>query len=246
MKFEGLNRYRAGNEIEYSISEAEVAGYETEIEGYDIENTHIVEEDPEVIDDTEPENTDPEDTEPEETEVPEEFVEPEEVKETEKKRPAKKTEKKEEPADEEPEVTEEPAEVSNEPAAPAESLPQPVMAPVEEIILDKETPLVKGGSWALMNLIMTIAGAVGAVMMAVTYFTKKDEEEIRNRHMMVRLVGILLSIVSVIAFLLTEDMRNPMVMMDKWTLLMAVLLGGELIMMGMSKKSYEDKEAEEV
>ncbi len=63
--------------------------------------------------------------------------------------------------------------------------------------------------------------------------------------MMVRLVGILLSIVSVIAFLLTEDMRNPMAMMDKWTMLMAVLLGGELLMMGMSKKSYEDKETEE-
>ena len=244
--FEGFNRYKAGKEIDYSISEAEIEGYETDIEGYDIMNTHTVEEEPAVKEDEEPEDPEPEVTDPQEPEVTEEEPKPEEVKEPGKKRPSKKTGNKEEPAAEEPEVKEEPEEVSYEPAVPAETMPQPLMAPVEEIITDKETPLANGGSWALMNLIMTVAGAIGAVMMAMTYFTKKDEEEIRNRHMMVRLVGILLSIVSVIAFLLTEDMRNPMVMMDKWTLLMAVLLGGELIMMGMSKKSYEDKEAEEV
>ena len=39
-KFEGLDKYEDGKEIEYTIKEEEVPGYETEIDGYNITNTH--------------------------------------------------------------------------------------------------------------------------------------------------------------------------------------------------------------
>ncbi len=46
--FTGLAKYESGEEIEYSITEVEVDGYETSINGYDITNTLIpVEEEPE-------------------------------------------------------------------------------------------------------------------------------------------------------------------------------------------------------
>ena len=61
------------------------------------------------------------------------------------------------------------------------------------------------------------------------------------------ILEVLLSIASVIAFILTEDMRLPMVLIDKWTPLMLILMIGSLLVdfiLTRYKKSKKDKDEE--
>ncbi|MBR5917578.1 MAG: sortase [Lachnospiraceae bacterium] len=59
------------------------------------------------------------------------------------------------------------------------------------------------------------------------------------------ILEVLLSIASIIAFILTEDMRLPMVIIDKWTPLMLLLLLGSILaefILTRYKRSKKDKE----
>ena len=61
------------------------------------------------------------------------------------------------------------------------------------------------------------------------------------------ILEILLSIASVIAFILTEDMRLPMVLIDKWTPLMLILMIGSLLVdfiLTRYKRPKKDKDEE--
>ena len=108
------------------------------------------------------------------------------------------------------------------PEAPAEE-------PVEEIE-DEETPLASDGAraWALVNLILTILTIIAVI-------AAKNGRS--------RLLGAAVGLLSVVVFILTEDMRNPMVMVDKWTIWMAVIALAQLAVVIFSKK--EEKEETE-
>ncbi|MBR6384146.1 MAG: class B sortase [Lachnospiraceae bacterium] len=59
------------------------------------------------------------------------------------------------------------------------------------------------------------------------------------------ILEVLLSIASIIAFILTEDMRLPMVLIDKWTPLMLILMIGSLLVdfiLTRYKKSKKDED----
>ena len=43
-----------------------------------------------------------------------------------------------------------------------------------------------------------------------------------------------------IAFLLTENMRNPMILVDRWTLLMVIIAVAQVLVMLLSKKKTEE------
>lgn len=91
------------------------------------------------------------------------------------------------------------------------------------------------GSWALINLIATILSCICAVALL---FVRKDkeedeptDEEKKDMRGMVgtKLAAILIGIISAIIFIFTEDMTLPMVLTDKWTILMILLLIVEMI-----------------
>lgn len=97
-------------------------------------------------------------------------------------------------------------------------------------IANTKTPLISNsqkGSWALINLIVTILAFFIAFILIVMAFINKrkesDELQIKNK-LFGRETNIILSILTSIIFLLTEDMSLPMALIDKWTPLMVVLL----------------------
>ena len=57
-----------------------------------------------------------------------------------------------------------------------------------------------------------------------------------------KFLGLLPAVASVIVFLLTEDMRNPMTLADKWTILMLVLLAGNLVLALVTRNRKPEKE----
>ena len=128
------------------------------------------------------------------------------------------------------------------PTATPEATTTPTTVPDEEIPLappaddtgtpavqDNETPLAapETPTWALVNLLLTIASAVTFAVMMARYvgksYKKGDKLFDVKKHGGMRLLTGVPAIGSIVAFILTEDMSLPMSLTDQWTLLMAAI-----------------------
>ena len=132
--------------------------------------------------------------------------------------------------------------------------------PAEEIELeDEEVPLaVNNGAWALLNLILTILTAIISLALLISYFTREgkgdEEKALKNgeeadehendlkRHGLIRILSILPVILAVITFILTENMRNPMIFIDRWTILMLLYMVINITLAVFAVKKREEKE----
>ncbi|MDR3053261.1 MAG: hypothetical protein LBU48_05325, partial [Coriobacteriales bacterium] len=135
------------------------------------------------------------------------------------------------------------------PAAPAPAAPAPVAlaaAPVpddptpsapapsgDRAISTPESPLtVVDGSWALLNLILAVVAAICAFALIISLATGKrrsneqtgqsDQENKKNGHLW-RVLGIVFGVASPVVFALTENIMLKMIIVDQWTILMAVI-----------------------
>ncbi len=157
---------------------------------------------------------------------------------------------------------------------PVNPTPAPQPTPDPEPVEDTEVPLpepadtvpeeeapLQLGSWALINLICTILTVLLSLLVLVMYLGKnkkkadEDEDEaqtedaekdqkIRKKGIL-RIMDIIPAVAAVITFILTEDMSLPMVLTDKWTLLMAVILLVDVVVALFTKKSTKDAEENE-
>ena len=152
------------------------------------------------------------------------------------------------------------------PAATATPTPAPTAKPTEtkqpepepEVIEDEETPLapMPTGAWALVNLILMLLTVLASLLLLIGYLGKKKHTErdeygneridyTRNKKGFWRVASLITAVAAVIAFVLTENMKLPMIMVDRWTLLMAVIAVLQLIVAVMSKKQKESQDEED-
>ena len=149
-----------------------------------------------------------------------------------------------------------------EPQPEPKPQPEPEGTVVEEIV-DEATPLDMGGAWALVNLILTILTVLGSILLLIGYIGKKQKKrEDENGNVILnaegeaetddikkkggwRLASIIPAVAAVIAFILTENMRLPMVLVDKWTLLMVIIALVQLLVAYFSKKKTQEPEQPE-
>jgi len=89
---------------------------------------------------------------------------------------------------------------------------------------DQEIPLYAGNGlshlvWALWNLILSVAVIVLAAMVAIRVFIRKRNDSQDNVYVETPLILTVpaLAIAAIALFLLTQDMRQLMVMVDWWT-----------------------------
>lgn len=132
-----------------------------------------------------------------------------------------------------------------------------------EQIQENETPLANnvGASWALVNLICSILTILSAIIL---FFSKRkreeeddeedmkeqqstnneEQEELQKRRLWVRIVSIAIALISIIVFILTENVFNPMILVDSWTLTMVIILVVQIITFIIGRK-WKDVEQEE-
>ena len=145
--------------------------------------------------------------------------------------------------------------------------PDPEIDPVEEpeVIDPTPTPEVGGDEsyWALLNLICAVLSTLGAVVLLLSK-SKKDEEEEededevkvmaaeeedepeqKKRKGIYKVLGSLSAIASIVIFILTEDITKPMVLTDRWTLLMVVLFIVSLGSLFLGRRWHEEDDDEE-
>ena len=117
---------------------------------------------------------------------------------------------------------------------------------------DNRTPLsIFDGKWALLNLIFMIATAVISILLLGFYFIKKREdedegqEETTKKKLMIRLLGVIPAIVAIITFFLTEDLTQPMELVDRYTILMLLILFVEAFVAFVAKNTTEEEDTEQ-
>jgi len=144
---------------------------------------------------------------------------------------------------------------------PTEPPDEPVVEDNDEIVIIDESgiPLGTGdihGTWALWNLILSIAGAILAIMMGIRLLMKRkqdkdedeqgmerNEEEEKDRKRLLLILAIpILAIAAFIIFFLTEDMKLKMIMVDWWTIVHAVLFAAGLLCYIFAVKRGKDEE----
>ncbi len=128
-----------------------------------------------------------------------------------------------------------------------------VVADIEEepeIIAAERTPLFGGSAWAIVNLILAAATALASLWVFFGLIgRKKDVEdgvvtpETQKRQLIARILTLLPAVGGVVAFLLTENMNNPMTLTDRWTIYMAAIAFVQflLVVIGTTKSRSKDK-----
>jgi len=117
-------------------------------------------------------------------------------------------------------------------------------------IMDSETPQAPAGAWALINLLSALATALLSLIMMIGYFRSRREEneetgEIRERDRkgILRFASLIPAVAAIVVFLLTENMANPMILTDEWTVMMVIILAiqaGVALLVG--KKDSDNEE----
>lgn len=120
-------------------------------------------------------------------------------------------------------------------------------------IFEDTPPLadLKSDSWALLNLISMLLGIVLAILYAAWGISRKafphmvaDKKQNpgRDRLAVRAVVAAALATAQLAAFLLTEDIRRPMIFADVWTPLMLLLMMMELMILVLVRRHREDEE----
>ncbi len=125
---------------------------------------------------------------------------------------------------------------------------------------DTSIPLAGfGASWALLNLLLTVATALGSAALLIGYFVRKKNTEENNnigahaqteeespthlkRKGLARLLSIPVGVIAIIVFIFTEDMTLPMTLMDEWTLLMFLIFVVQMVLTIFSRKKFVKEE----
>ena len=146
-------------------------------------------------------------------------------------------------------------ETDSTPTATPEATVEPTETPeataTPEVIDDDETPEVAPkGNWALINLIAAMLSVLLGVIAILAKHKDEDEDEedetedenVSTRHRRWKIVSAIDAIVAVVAFILTEDITQKMVMVDKWTILMVVIAVVGVVSMYFARKWHEEDE----
>ena len=123
----------------------------------------------------------------------------------------------------------------------------------EEQIEDEEVPLApgNGGHWALINFALMNLAIFESLMLLIGYFvkTKNEEEKEEEKRKLkkkgiIRILSIPVAVISLIAFILTEDITLLTGFVDKYTIWMAIIAILQTVMVVLSHKKYQKEEEE--
>lgn len=133
----------------------------------------------------------------------------------------------------------------NLPLASGENEEESELIEIEE----EEMPLAEGNGakWALINFALMNLAIFESLMLLIGYFVKtkddedEDEKKLKKKGIF-RILSVPVAVISLIAFILTEDITLPTGFVDKYTILMLIIAIVQTVAVALSKKKYEDEE----
>ena len=147
-------------------------------------------------------------------------------------------------------VPSETPEASATPTIEPTSTPKPTSSAETGIIDDDATPsTARKAHWALINLIAAIGSVLFGLLLLLSKNKKDndnededatDEEGTQKRNKVWKVVSLVDAIIAVVVFVLTENMKQPMVLVDKWTMLMMLFTLISIVSFAFGRKYHEE------
>lgn len=98
--------------------------------------------------------------------------------------------------------------------------------------------------WSLANLIIAIGCGIISIFVFISVFIKKDskqDNEDKNKRIKLwKTVGVILGVVAVAIFLLTQNMSDTMVMFDLWTPIMVIIATSQIVAIVLANAKRKD------
>ena len=105
---------------------------------------------------------------------------------------------------------------------------------------------------------MVLTCVISILLLGLYFISRKDEkeenerngterEEKTKRKLQLRILGLIPAIVAIIVFIMTEDLTQPMELVDRYTMLMVLILLVEAVIAFFARKTQDEdtQEAEE-
>ena len=105
---------------------------------------------------------------------------------------------------------------------------------------------------------MVLTCVISILLLGLYFISRKDEkeenerngtetEEKTKRKLPLRILGLIPAIVAIIVFIMTEDLTQPMELVDRYTMLMVLILLVEAVIAFFARKTQDEdtQEAEE-
>ena len=147
-------------------------------------------------------------------------------------------------------VPSETPEASAIPSIEPTSTPKPSSSAETGIIDDDATPsTARKDHWALINLLAAIGSVLFGLLLLLSKNKKDkdnededatDEEGTQKRNKVWKVVSLVDAIIAVVVFVLTENMKQPMVLVDKWTMLMILFTLISIVSFAFGRKYHEE------
>lgn len=168
--------------------------------------------------------------------------------------PPQQAENPAEPDPEGPKPEDEPEEEA--PRAPIGVVPPEQYQATDLVVMeDPEVPLARAGAgyWALVNLIAALLTLLITILLAIVKYVGRDEDEEESDSEEERqtvstwrlLLSLGITILAAVIFFLTEDLTNTMALVDRWTLLMLIILAVQGIGYYRATHQKEDQDPED-
>ncbi|MCL2808152.1 MAG: InlB B-repeat-containing protein, partial [Coriobacteriia bacterium] len=144
------------------------------------------------------------------------------------------------------------AEPEAEPTQTITPTPTPVTPPPTITIEEKEVPLATPvvATWALMNLLLACAGILMALMLLIALASRRktsnesSDKKKSKGGMGFLAVNILVAVVAVVLFFVTQNLFTTMIITDNWTVVHAILFVVQIAIVVLAMRSgKEEKEA---
>ena len=152
-----------------------------------------------------------------------------------------------------PKVTPEPTiapsetpEASATPSIEPTSTPKPTSSAETAIVEDNVTPTTaRKEHLALINLLATISSILFGLLLLISKNEKENEDGTQKRSKVWKIVAVIDALLSIVVFVLTENMKQPMVLVDKWTMLMILFTLISIVSFAFGRKYHEEDEKAE-
>ena len=147
-----------------------------------------------------------------------------------------------------PKVTPEPTiapsetpEASATPSIEPTSTPKPTSSAETAIVEDNVTPTTaRKEHLALINLLATISSILFGLLLLISKNEKENEDGTQKRSKVWKIVAVIDALLSIVVFVLTENMKQPMVLVDKWTMLMILFTLISIVSFAFGRKYHEE------
>ncbi|MCL2686147.1 MAG: InlB B-repeat-containing protein, partial [Candidatus Bathyarchaeota archaeon] len=118
-----------------------------------------------------------------------------------------------------------PVTVTPSPTAPVTVTPSPT------------PPISSDGNWAFVNLLLSASGAILAGLGIFWVLLRKTDTQQQQPHQTMWLVAVfVLGVVGLAVFLFTSDLSQPMIMINNWTALEAVIFIVQIVCLALAFK----------